>query len=275
MLGYQLRVLTTLHKLYRRTLRGSSSQVSSTDKVVLPLRPFAAVAFAALVALAPTAVAVDVEDPGAPGGGGPCYDQPCYELPPTSQDPLPRGADVTKASVGGECDEGSYALACETEDCVGTFWVHGPCQGTSTCALFARSVCVAGANQRKTIAFLNSGLDNGAVGQHVGRGLLPSQHVTTPGAGVGGDCADHDVMVSCNHHVASDDECIYVPGDPSDPFETSPCSTPTMHCSVSIDAAGGCLEARTVQNYEGLCQLAASQCTPVCRELREWSITTC
>lgn len=240
------------------------------------MRSFGAVALAAFaLMLSPVASAVDLKDPGAPGGGGPCYDEPCYEIPPTSQDPLPRGADVTKLSAGGRCHEGSYAVACETEDCVGTLWVHGPCQETSTCALFARSVCVAGANQRKTIAFLNSALDNGAVGKHVGRGLVPSAHVTSPGVAVGGNCADHDVAVSCNYHVASDDECISFPGDPTDPFETSPCSTPTMHCSVYIASRGGCQEARVVYGYEGLCQFAFSLCTPACQTLREWSITTC
>ena len=235
------------------------------------LRTLGAVAIAVVVAITPTALAVvDVEDPGAPGSGGPCYEEPCAELPPPDQDPLPLGEDVTKISAGGTCREGSYAVACETDDCLGTFWVFGACSGTSTCAAFLRTTCVGGANQEKAVRFANE-----IARRFAGATPIPDTHVTPPGIAIGGNCADHDVALSCNYHVGATDECISLPGDPTDPFAPVDCHSETMHCSVYATAAGGCQEARVIYNYEGVCQLALSLCTPVCRELREFSITTC
>lgn len=236
------------------------------------------VAASLLLVLLPVASANDglvpsLELPSEDEGEEGCGESGCdFVLPPTS-DPLPLGRDVTKAHVGGDCEAGSYATLCETEQCTGTVLVFERCRETSTCLLYARSVCSYGVNQRQVFAWADALLHRIGPAPQLFP-TLPSAHQTVPtSVGVGGDCADHDAALSCNYHLTEGDACLRL--DAEDPLGDRPCQSAELACHLYVRALEGCQLGHHVALASGLCGLLQNPCDPVCGTLAELSITIC
>lgn len=213
----------------------------------------------------------DLQEGDCPASGCP------ITSPDPNEDPLPLGRDVTKAHVGGECEEGAYATVCETEECKTTYGVAAPCEETSTCYFHARTVCVIGVNQRTISPAISYYATRLRHAQELWPGL-PSFHVVVEeSVGVGGYCGERVVTLSCSYTPAPGDCTSF---DPDDMFAPQNCNTERAWCvtmtRVTVDQvlSEGCT-GFIAKPPEIACLVVPGGCEIACAAADDASITIC
>lgn len=240
---------------FSKSLEGNGCHPGAMRRILAMSLLLATATLAAPIASADFQLPYLGEDPG------PCG-EPCLLLPPLNQDPLPIGKDTTKLQVGGDCPAGSYGIACETSQCMGTWWVRGACNGTTTCTVYARTTCMNGNNQGKIWWFgVNRFLQDRGLGRE-------APHVYVPEAAVGGNCDDHPTAVACNYHTRPTDHCYQALIGPE---VTCPSD---IFCTAY--ALGDCQYGQQADGRESItCFFTRPQCYAICRILTDWSVTIC